>query len=507
MMFKITSMPGKQALARLAFAAGVVASTIGASTSDAFARERRDLSLEEAVALAQRDSKVWTQFDARAESAQYQVEAVKANWWPKISIDAAALYWTDASKIDIIDKDGIKSDLGAAFDEVGDKLASKPILGYLFSKYGEAIKNMAMSFGDPLLDAVPSSMTLKDQFTFEFGAQIMMPLTPLFKVYHGSKLAEMAVENIEIERDAKALELSYEVTDVYLKLVYAQLMTEVAQEASDTLEKHVELAQKYESVGILSHSDVLTAKVEALKAKQNIVEARNNTRLASLKLGQVLAIDSSIELRASDMPEETFTVTLEELESYQKQAVENRNEFKRLDVGERAARKRETIALLDYVPQVFLIGRYQFEHGIQVLEPQNQGIFGIGMTWTIFDGLKSHYNARQASFEADEFAIRSEEARELIALDVAQKYLALSTALERVKLTSQAVELANENLRTITAQFEQGESVNTDVLAAHTRRAAARADDVKARIDILSAYAGLKLSVGDNPTIEKNAFK
>ena len=500
MMFKITSMPGKQALARLAFAAGVVASTIGASTSDAFARERRDLSLEEAVALAQRDSKVWTQFDARAESAQYQVEAVKANWWPKISIDAAALYWTDASKIDIIDKDGIKSDLGAAFDEVGDKLASKPILGYLFSKYGEAIKNMAMSFGDPLLDAVPSSMTLKDQFTFEFGAQIMMPLTPLFKVYHGSKLAEMAVENIEIERDAKALELSYEVTDVYLKLVYAQLMTEVAQEASDTLEKHVELAQKYESVGILSHSDVLTAKVEALKAKQNIVEARNNTRLASLKLGQVLAIDSSIELRASDMPEETFTVTLEELESYQKQAVENRNEFKRLDVGERAARKPIVMRQTE-------TRSYQFEHGIQVLEPQNQGIFGIGMTWTIFDGLKSHYNARQASFEADEFAIRSEEARELIALDVAQKYLALSTALERVKLTSQAVELADENLRTITAQFEQGESVNTDVLAAHTRRAAARADDVKARIDILSAYDGLKLSVGDNPTIEKNAFK
>ena len=85
--------------------------------------------------------------------------------------------------------------------------------------------------------------------------------------------------------------------------------------------------------------------------------------------------------------------------------------------------------------------------------------------------------------------------------------MALSTALERVKLTSQAVVLADENLRTITAQFEQGESVNPDVLAAQTRRTAARADDVKARIDILAAYAGLKLSMGDNPTIERNAFK
>lgn len=504
-MLNMKDRPMKSRWAWCAVGAFVCACAVA---PEAVAREKRSLSLDEAVAMAQQDSKAWAQFDARAETAQYQVAAVKANWWPKISVDASALFWSDASKLDIVDKDKIGTELGAAFDKVGGEVLNEhPLLGFLLQQYAPTIKNVAQTLSGPLMNAVPSSMTLKEQFTFTFGAQIMMPLTPLFKVYHGSKLAEMAVENIEIERDAKSLEISYEVTDVYLKLVYAQLMTEVAQEASDTIEKHVELAQKYESVGMLSHSDVLAAKVEALKAKQNIVEAQNSTRLAALKLGQVLSVDSAIELSASDMPEDNFTVTLDELESYQKQAIENRNEFKRLEVGERAARKRETIALLDYVPQVFLIGRYQYTHGIEVLEPENQAILGIGMAWTIFDGLESHYKAKQAAFEADEFSARSEEARELIALDVAQKYLALSTALERVKLTSQAVVLADENLRTITAQFEQGESVNTDVLAAQTRRTAARADDVKARIDILAAYAGLKLSMGDNPTIERNAFK
>ena len=58
----------------------------------------------------------------------------------------------------------------------------------------------------------------------------------------------------------------------------------------------------------------------------------------------------------------------------------------------------------------------------------------------------------------------------------------------------------------MTAQFANGESVNTDVLAAQARHAAARADNVKARIDILSAWAGLKLSMGESPTLERDAF-
>ena len=87
-----------------------------------------------------------------------------------------------------------------------------------------------------------------------------------------------------------------------------------------------------------------------------------------------------------------------------------------------------------------------------------------------------------------------------------QKYLALETALERVELTQQALALAEENLRTISAQFAQGESVNTDVLTAQTRRTAARADDVKARIDILIALAGLKLSLGEDPSIDPAAL-
>ena len=361
--------------------------------------------------------------------------------------------------------------------------------------------------GGALMEDIPETIRLKDDFTFTIGATLKMPLTPLFKVYQGGELAKLGIKNVDVERRAKALAVTNEVTEVYLKLVYAQLMYDVAKEALDTIEKHVEMALKYEQVGMIPHSDVLSAEVEQLKARQNVVEAGNATRLAGLKLAQVLSLGRGVEVKAQEMPENAYSVNLESLEHYQDVAVEQRTELERISIGREASERKRKIALLDYVPQIALVASYQYSYGLDIMSPSNQGLIGLMMTWNVFEGLGHYYEAKAASMEAAELEGKDEEARELIELEVGQKYLALSTALERVGLTQQALDLAEENLRTVTARFASGESVNTDVLTAQTKYAAARADDVKARIDILIAYSGLKLSIGDDPMLEPSALK
>lgn len=457
----------------------------------------QEMTLSEAIDLAQKNSRAWAQFDAKKESAEVQLKIVQSHWWPILSIDSTLAFWTDASKIDVLDKDGLKTKA----DEAISKLS--PLEQTILNAVRDSLQGLTSS----VLDTIPEDIQLKNDFTFTIGATLKMPLTPLFKVYQGGELAKLGIENVDIERRAKALAITYEVTEVYLKLVYAQLMTDVAQEALDTIEKHVEMALKYENVGMISHSDVLSAKVEQLKAKQNVVEAKNSTRLAGLKLAQVLSLGRGIEVKALEMPETAFTMQLDSLESYQVLASQQRTELERLSLGQKAAERKKKIALLDYVPQLALIASYQYGYGLDILKPSNQGLIGLMMSWTIFDGLGHHYESKAAELEAAELSAKDAEAKELIELEVGQKYLALSTALERVELTQQALALAEENLRTITARFEQGDSVNTDVLTAQTKYAAARADDVKARIDILIAYSGLKLSIGDNPVIEPSALK
>ena len=472
-----------------------------------YADEPRELSLTDAVEIAQKNAKVWTQYDARMESAIYQKKVAQSHWWPVLTLSSTVMLWSDESKIEVIDKEKLDDAIDQSVDNALDTLGVSEQGKELIQNIVEPLRPTLNAFVQPISDLIPSSITLKDDFTFTFGATLMMPLTPLLKVYQAQELAQVGIDNVDAERRGKALSIAYEVTDVYLKLVYAQLMCDVAEEALSTLEAHVKLAQKYESVGMISHNDVLGAQVEQLKAKQKVVEARNSTRLAGMKLAQVLSMGRGIELRASNMPVEDFHITLEPLEAYQDRALRQRTELERVELGREAAERKEKMALLDYIPQIALIGHYQYGYGLDILKPRNQAFIGLGMTWTIFDGLGHYYESKMSSLENAELTSKGEEARELIELEVGQKYLALQTAMERLELSHQAADLAKENLRTITAQFAQGESVSTDVLTAETRYAAARADAVKARIDILIAYAELLLSLGESPTIDETALR
>ena len=479
----------------------------------ASAQNVREMTLSEAIEVAQKGSKAWAQIDAKEESAKAQYKIAESHWWPIISIDSSLLLWTDASDIEVMDKDELKQNMAQAVQNL-DLSEAAASLDPMYQTMLEGLKPALQKAGasamsqlsEPLMNAIPESISLKDNFTFTIGATLKMPLTPLFKVYQAGKLAQIGIDNVDVERRAKALSISYEVTEVYLKLVYAQLMSEVAQEALETIKDHVEMAIKYEGVGMISHSDVLSAQVEQLKAKQNVVEARNSTRLAGMKLAQVLSLGRGVEVKALDMPQNAYNVSLKSLEDYQQTAIENRTELEHIELGKSAAERKKKMALLDYVPQIALVGSYQYAYGIDLIKPSNQGLVGLMMSWTVFDGLGHHYEAKKASMELAEYEGKADEARDLIELEVGQKYLALETALERVELTQQALALAEENLRTISAQFAQGESVNTDVLTAQTRRTAARADDVKARIDILIALAGLKLSLGEDPSIDPAAL-
>ena len=473
----------------------------------ALAEETQELSLAEAVETAKKNAKVWTQYDAKMESAIAQKKVAQSHWWPVLSLSSTMMLWSDESKIEVIDKDKLDAAMDESVTNAMNTLGIDESGQKLLHEIVEPLRPTLNAFVQPLSDLIPSSITLKDQFTFTFGVTMMMPLTPLFKVYQGQELAQVGIDNVNAERRGKALEIEFEVTQVYLKLVYAQLMCEVAEEALATLEAHVALAQKYESVGLISHNDVLAAQVEQLKAKQNVVEAQNSTRLAGMKLAQVLSMERGTEVRALNMPRESFEIELDPLESYQERAMKQRTELERIELGCEAAERKEKMALLDYVPQIMLIGHYQYGYGLDILRPKNQAFVGLGMNWTLFDGLGHYYEAKMAALEKAEMTSKGDEARELIELEVGQKYLALKTALERLELTQQAVKLAEENLRTITAQLEQGESVSTDVLTAETRHAAARADEVKARIDILIAYAELLLSIGESPTIDETALR
>ena len=469
----------------------------------------QEISLSEAIELAHQSSKADEQLELKSQIAEAKLGEVKAKWWPQLTADVKAVVWNDKSMLDVIDKDSINgekmlADAMGSIDTSNLDPSSTALMG-MITPMLPALKPAGQSLMNSVMDIVPEQLELRGQFTAIAGVQLVMPLTPLLQVYQGQKLAELGMRDVEIERRGQNLKIDFEVTDVYLKLVYAQLMIDVAQEALDTIQKHVEMAEKYETVGMISHADVLSAEVQLVKARQDLMEASQGARLAGMKLSQVLGLPRGTTLHASDMPQESFKVELDPLANYQEKALGQRTELERLSLTQELGERSAKLALYDYIPKIALIGRYEYSYGTQ-MQPTNQAFVGLAMNWTIFDGLEKYYAAKRARLEATQNASKASEAQDLIALEVSQKYLNLETALEKTALTQQALAVSDENLRTISAQFAQGESVNTDVLTAQTKRTAARADNVKAQIDVLAALAELKLSLGESPELSADAI-
>lgn len=444
------------------------------SSTYGLAEERHPISLKEALALGQSQGQGVQEADLKEQQAQARYKSIEAKWWPKITADAKVLYWNDASKLSILDK---PLDLSAV---------PPPIL--------EMLGPVLVPFGK-----ISEGLVLREQFTALVGVQLVQPLSPLFQVYEAGELAKLGIDLAKEETRAQELSLSYDIVDSYLKLVYAEEMEDVARQAVETIAVHLELAKRYVEAGFISKDSIMEAELEGLKAEQDLLLAQKGRRLSSMKLAQAIGLDLSSALGASDRPSlDVQPIVLDDLKAYQATAKSQRNELKRLHLSSEANRRKAQIAKLDYVPQIALIARYDYAHGIH-MQPTHQAFIGLGMEWKIWDGLESYHKAREAELaqRADQAKIGDVEA--LISLELGKRYLDLESAIQACKLAEKAAALAQERHRIVSSQFAQGEAVSADVLSAHTKHAAAKASYVKAQVDVMDAQAALSLSLGQRP--------
>lgn len=438
------------------------------------AQERRVMSLREALELGQSQGQGVQESALREQQAQARYKSIEAKWWPRITTDAKLLYWNDVSKLSIVDE---PIDLSAVPPTILQMLG--PVLAPL--------------------QKIEDGLVLREQFTALVGVQLVQPLTPLFQVYQAGELAKLGIELAKEETYAQELKLSYDIVDSYLKLVYAEEMEAVAQEAVETIDVHLELAKRYVEAGFISKDSIMEAELEKLKAEQDLLLARKGRRLSSMKLAQELGLVLSTELKASDRPsQDAKPFVLESLEHYQTMAKSKRNELKRLNLSLEASRRKAQIAKLDYVPQLALIARYDYAYGIH-MQPTHQAFIGLGLEWTIWDGLESYHKANEAELSQRAEQAKIEDVKALISLELGKRYLDLESAIQASELAAKAALLAQERHRIVSSQFAQGEAVSADVLSAQTKLAAAKAMHVKAQVDVMDAQAALSLSLGERP--------
>src|SRR5438105_4074548 len=317
------------------------------------------------------------------------------------------------------------------------------------------------------------------QLLFDFGKN-------LAATEAARKLAEVAVENVELQRQL----ISLAVKEAYTNILFAGRLIRVQDQAVQRAELNLRSAKGFFEVGTRPKSDVARAEVDVANARVDLIRARNALRTARVALNTAMAIDVDTPTEVQDnLVFEAVSLDRGQLRG---DALRQRPEYRqaRLQVGAAEATERQT--LRSFFPDISGTGSY----GGTQPQLNESWTLGLSLSWTLFDGGNrvARYQEAKANLEGAKQRLKSTELD--IIQNVEQAEIAVEEAQERIQAAQALVASAQENFRLAQGRFDAGVGTILELTDAQLALTQAQNTETQALADYRIALARLDRAVG-----------
>ena len=329
-------------------------------------------------------------------------------------------------------------------------------------------------FGDTFLAQVQLS-----QLLFDFGKT-------LAATDASRKLAEVAVEDVELQRQLIALA----VKEAYTNTLFSQRLIRVQEQAVERAELNLRSAKGFFDVGTRPKSDVARAEVDVANARVDLIRARNAYRSAivALNIAMAIGVDSPTKIVDNLIFQ---AVTMDRLQ-LRGEALRQRPEYRQSRLRVAAAEATERQTFRNFFPDISGSGTYG---GTQ---PQLNEAWTLGLTlsWSLFDGggRIAKYQEAKANVEGARARVKSTELD--ILQNVEQAEIAVEEAQERIQAAQALVASAQENFRLAQGRFDAGVGTILELTDAQLALTQAQNTESQALADYRIALARLDRAVG-----------
>lgn len=294
--------------------------------------------------------------------------------------------------------------------------------------------NFRREMSDTLLAQVALS-----QLLFDFGKNMAARDA-------ARKLAEVALEDLELQRQLIALA----VKEAYTNILFAQRLIRVQQQAVERAELNLKSAKGFFEVGTRPRSDVARAEVDVANARVDLIRARNAERSARVALNTSMGIDVDAPTQPQDnLVYEPVTLDRGEIRA---DALRQRPEYRQAKLRVDAAEASERQAFRNFFPDLTGSGTY----GGTRADLAEVWTLTLSLSWSLYDGggRIARYREAKANLEGSQARVKATELD--IARDLEQSQIAVEEAQERIQAAQSAVASAQENFRLAQGRFDAG---------------------------------------------------
>ena len=275
----------------------------------------------------------------------------------------------------------------------------------------------------------------------------------------------------------------------YFDLARAQAAVAVAQDALRISQEHEDQLHRAVGIGLVFRGEELRVRAEAGHIALALRQAREQQRVAGVRLAQMLQLDSRVELRAEDA--ELMPLSLvpadASLDSLVEQALAARPEL--AEEAARLAAARDAEAGVRYGPLFPTFSAQVFAGGLGGGRRGRPGAFGasedyvLALGWRIGPGgLFDAARVAEARARLEEARLRAEKRRQDVVREVAEAVARVASLSDQIATAREALAAAEEALRLTQERKEFG-------VAEVLERILAAQDLTRARTDYLNAVA------------------
>jgi outer membrane protein TolC len=286
--------------------------------------------------------------------------------------------------------------------------------------------------------------------------QAQMLLFSGLKVPYLLKASSHQIQANKDLTDKEKSSVILEVISTYDKLAVVHQSEQALNHTETYLNEQMKFVEKAIKNGLatdLERQKINLAKQQLLTKR---IELNTNRKLLHLKLQSL-----------SGIPSEQFSRMLPELKPFEAKPmdknIEQRGDLKALDEAIQATNYKRKAENTEYIPKVFAFAKKELlTNDLSTFDPE--WYVGVGIKWTIFDGLTAKTNAQQIKIDRQILEERKNEAVELLTLNLQRATLELEKNNQLIEVAKQQVNTATETFNLTKKQYEVGLVASTDYL-------------------------------------------
>lgn len=295
----------------------------------------------------------------------------------------------------------------------------------------------------------------------------VMLTQPIFaggRIVTGNKLAKLGVEAAELQSDMKVRDVIENIESTYYLVTGLQQKVATVTAALaliDSLDRTVKVAL---SSGLVTKADALQLQLKRNEMLANQQQLASGIRLSKRLLCNQIGIGYSDSLVFSDpqfdSPAADFQFSLLDTSNT------SRPEKRLLELSVEAEQLKRRLTLGEALPQLAVIGTGFYGNVIKT-DPTANAVAVLSLSVPLTGWWETSHKLHQHNIRIQEARMQQDYLNQMMSLEMEKAYSDMLDAAMLMRSDSSALEIAAENYRLATLNYQAGVATLSEVLQAH----------------------------------------